>query len=38
MKFQGYNCGECAFYKKGICELKEITVGASKVACKDFEV
>lgn len=38
MKFQGYNCVECTFFRKGHCELKDVTVSANKVACKDFEV
>lgn len=38
MRFSGYTCWECEFYKDGLCELNGERVGRNKLACRDFEL
>lgn len=37
-KYTVYECGDCAFYKRGVCELSRESVAIDKMACGDFEL
>jgi len=37
MKYSGFECIDCTFFKKGMCELKDESKTAHKIACRDFE-